>query len=137
MSQFAFLKAEFAETHAHAARAESLALRDPRAACFYARLALEVLIDRLSRREQTLRDPYETTLSARIHEPSFKKLVGDRIVAKARIVKDLGNIAVHETKAVPAASAVTALGELFHLAYWLARNYARGAKPEAGLAFSP
>jgi type I restriction enzyme R subunit len=137
MSQFAFLKAEFAETHAHAARAESLALRDPRAACFYARLALEVLIDWLYRREQTLRDPYETTLSARIHEPSFKKLVGDRIVAKARIVKDLGNIAVHETKAVPAASAVTALRELFHLAYWLARNYARGAKPEAGLAFSP
>jgi type I restriction enzyme, R subunit len=137
MSQFAFLKTEFAEIHAHAARAESLALADPRAACFYARLALEVLIDWLYRREQGLRDPYETTLAARIHEPSFKKLAGDRIVAKARIVKDLGNIAVHETRPVPGANAVTALRELFHLAYWLVRSYARGAKPAADAAFSP
>lgn len=137
MSQFAFLRAEFAELHAHAARAESLALADPRAACFYARLALEVMVGWLYRHERGLRDPYETTLSARLHEPSFKALAGDRIVAKARIVKDLGNIAVHETRAVAPANAVTALRELFHLGYWLARSYARGAKPDAGLAFSP
>ena len=38
MSQFAFLSAEFPEVFAHASKAESLALSDPRAACFYARL---------------------------------------------------------------------------------------------------
>ena len=41
-------------------------------------------------RDASLRDPYESTLSARIHEPSFRKLVGDPLVAKSRIIKDLG-----------------------------------------------
>ena len=41
MSQFAFLGAEFPEVFGHAARAESLALADPRGAAFYCRLALE------------------------------------------------------------------------------------------------
>jgi len=37
---------------------------------------------------------------------------------------------------VPFASAATALRELFHVAYWLVRTYAKGAKPAASLAFS-
>ena len=57
-------------------------------------------------------------------------------MAKARIIKDLGNRAVHESRPVPLASAVTALRELFHVAYWLAHSYARVAKPDATLAFS-
>ena len=137
MSQFAFLAAEFPEVFAHASRAETLALADARAACFYARLALEVAVGWLYDRDATLRDPYETTLSARIHEASFRRLVGNGLVAKARIIKDLGNIAVHETRAVAPDKAVTALRELFHFAYWLARTYARGPKPNPGLSFSP
>ena len=43
MPQFAFLKAEFGALHEHAAQAESLAHADPRAACFCARFALEIL----------------------------------------------------------------------------------------------
>ena len=137
MSQFAFLAAEFPAVHEHAARAESLAHGDPRAACFYARFALEVMVQWLYRHDASLRDPYDTTLAARIHEPTFQKLVGPPLVAKARIVKDLGNAAVHEAKAVPLAQAVTALRELFHLSYWLARTYSRSAQPDAKLAFSP
>ena len=80
----------------------------PGAACFYARLALEVAVGWLYERDSTLRDPYETTLAARIHEPTFRRLVGNAFVAKARIIKDLGNAAVHETRAVPPDKAVTA-----------------------------
>ncbi len=137
MSQFAFLAAEFPAVHEHAARAENLAHADPRAACFYARFALEVMVQWLYRHDSSLRDPYDTTLAARIHEPTFQRLVGSALVAKARIVKDLGNAAVHEAKPVPPAQAVTALRELFHLSYWLARTYGRGAHPDAKLAFSP
>ena len=137
MSQFAFLSAEFPEVFAHASKAESLALSDPRAACFYARLALEVAVGWLYKRDSSLRDPYETTLAARIHEATFRTLVGNALAAKARIVKDLGNAAVHETRAVPPDKAVTALRELFHFAYWLTRTYARGPKPSPGLNFSP
>ena len=137
MSQFGFLSTEFAEVFAHASQAESLALSDPRSSCFYARLALEVAVSWLYARDSTLRDPFETTLAARIHEPTFRKLVGDAVVAKARIIKDLGNAAVHETRTVSQDKAVTAVRELFHVAYWLTRTYSRGAKPSPGLAFSP
>src|ERR1700726_466079 len=106
MSKFAFLTAEFSEVFAHASKAESLALSDPRSSCFYARLALEGAVNWLCARDSALRDPFETTPAARIHEPSFRRLVGDAIVAKARIIKDLGNVAVHETRAVSPNKAV-------------------------------
>src|SRR4051794_275332 len=136
-SQFAFLQSEFPEVFAHATKAESLAQSDPRAACFYARLALEVAVKWLYARDGSLRDPYETTLSARIHEPTFRTLVGPPLVAKARIIKDIGNTAVHETRPVALTPAITALRELFHFAYWLTRTYARGQKPDPSLTFSP
>ena len=87
MSQFAFLAAEFPAVHEHAARAEDLAHADPRAACFYARFALETMVRWLYRHDASLRDPYDTTLAARIHEPTFQKLAGASRVAKARYVR--------------------------------------------------
>jgi type I restriction enzyme R subunit len=137
MSQFAFLSAEFPEVFAHASKAESLALSDPRSGCFYARLSLEVIVSWLYARDGSLRDPYEATLAARIHEPTFRRLVGEAIVTKARIIKDLGNTAVHQTRAVAPEKAIAAVRELFHVAYWLTRTYARGTKPSPGLVFSP
>lgn len=137
MSQFAFLAAEFPEVHALAARAEGMARTDARGACFYARLGLETLVGWLYRHERSLRSPYEDTLSARIHEATFRNLVGAALLAKAKVVKDLGNKAAHEgARAVPAGDGVAAVRELFHLCYWLARTYARGARPPDAVAFS-
>jgi type I restriction enzyme, R subunit len=96
-----------------------------------------VAVNWLYGHDGTLRDPFETTLAARIHEPSFRAAVGNAIVTKARLIKDIGNAAVHETRAVSPDKAVTAVRELFHVAYWLTRTYARGAKPAPGLVFSP
>jgi len=137
MSQFAFLSAEFPDVYAHAARAESLALSDARGACFYARLALEVAVDWLYAHDGALRKPYENTLSARIYEPNFRNVAGNAIIAKARIIKDYGNAAAHETRAVTADKGIASVRELFHVCYWLSRTYARGAKPNPGLGFSP
>ena len=68
MSQFTFLKSEFAEVHGLAVQAEGFSVSDPRAACVYARLALETIVNWLYRHETTLKNPYETTLSARLHD---------------------------------------------------------------------
>jgi type I restriction enzyme, R subunit len=136
MSQFAFLASEFPEIHGLAIRAEVMARADARIACGYARLTLEAMVGWLYDHDGSLRPPYERTLSARIHEPSFQRLVGVALTAKARVVKDLGNKAVHEARAVPAADGVAAVRELFHLTYWLARTYARGEKPTGTLTFS-
>ncbi|KPF60205.1 hypothetical protein D621_01880 [beta proteobacterium AAP51] len=61
--------------------------------------------------------------------------MGDALFTKARLIKDLGNQAVHSTKKVAATDALAATRELFHFGYWLARTYGRGARPEPGLSF--
>jgi type I restriction enzyme R subunit len=134
MSQFAFLQAEFPDIFAHAARAENLAHADPRAAAFYGRLALETVVEWLYRHDRTLKDPFEPTLAAHLAEPTFQALVGRTLAVKARYVKDTGNAAAHG-KTVSGSQATTALREFFHIAYWLAHNYARGAKPAPEAAF--
>jgi type I restriction enzyme R subunit len=136
MSQFAFLQAEFSPVYDHARKAESVALSDPRTACFYARLALETVVKWMYERDKALRTPYDDALSALIHEPSFRRVVGNALVTKARIIKDLGNRAVHDTRVVAPQSATTALRELFHFSYWFVRTYAKGTKPDAGVQFS-
>lgn len=137
MSQFAFLQAEFAEVFGLARKAETLALSDPRGACFHARLALESAVKWMYDNDRSLRSPYDTALSALIHEGTFRAAVGNSLVTKARIIKDLGNKAVHETRPVPPQNAIICVRELFHFSYWLVRTYGRGPKPDASLAFNP
>lgn len=136
MSQFAFLEVEFFEVFDLARKAEIAALSDPRGACFYARLALESAVKWMYANDRTLRSPYDTALSALIHEGTFRAVVGNALVTKARIIKDLGNVAVHESRAVPEKSATDSLKQLFDFSYWLVRTYGRGPKPDAALAFS-
>ena len=135
MTQFAFLQAEFPNVFDHASRAEALAHGDSRGAAFYCRLALETTVDWLYRHDPSLRNPYERTLAAHLAEPSFQELVGRTLVIKARFVKDVGNAAAHG-KPVSGGQAMGALREFFHIAYWLARTYARGAKPPPDMSFT-
>lgn len=137
MSQFAFLKPEFPEIFALARTAELSATSDARTACVHARLALETAVKWLYAHERSLRSPYDTTLSALIHEGTFRALVGPALVAKAKLIKDHGNAAAHEVRAIPPDHALVAVRELFHIGYWLARTYARGVRPDAGVSFAP
>ena len=74
--------------------------------------------------------PYQDNLSALIHEPTFRQTVGDALFTKARLIKDLGNLAVHSTrKMAPSGCRQHATRELFHFCYWLARTYGRTARP--------
>ena len=91
----------------------------------------------LYRNDPALKLPYQDHLSALLHEPSFKAATGDAVFAKARVLKELGNLAVHSHKPVRQFDAVVAVRELFHFTFWLARTYARGAKPADGLTFDP
>jgi type I restriction enzyme R subunit len=68
-------------------------------------------------------------LSALIHEPSFRQVVGEALFTKARLIKDLGNLAVHSARKVAPADALTATRELFHFCYWLARTYGQRGAP--------
>ncbi len=137
MSQFGFLTPEWPDIHDAATRAETQTLTDPRAATFYARYALERVLDWLYRADKRLKSPYQDNLAALIHEPTFRTTVGEAIFRKADYLKTIGNKAAHGDKPVSEADARTALKELFHLTFWLARTYARGQKPADTLAFDP
>lgn len=136
MSNFAFLQPEWPLFYEAAAKAEGLANTDARASCFYARRTLELAVAWMYAHDPALRRPYQDNLSAFIHEPGFKATVGEALFTKARLIKDLGNLAVHSTRKVAASDAVNAIRELFHFCYWLARTYGRTARPSPSQAFS-
>ncbi|SFC33833.1 type I restriction enzyme, R subunit [Polaromonas sp. OV174] len=137
MSNFAFLQSEWSVLYGAAVKAEGMANTDARASCFYARRTLELAVDWLYKHDKSLRLPYQDHLSALIHEPSFRATAGDAIFTKAKLIKDLGNLAVHSTRKILPVDAVTATRELFHVCYWLARTYGQQARPEPGLRFVP
>ena len=135
MSNFAFLAAEWPSLYESAARAESLVFPDARSACFYARHTLERAVHWLYEHDSTLKLPYQDHLSALLHEPTFRNAVGPAVFAKTKIIKNLGNEAVHSRKPVRREDSLAAARELFHVLFWLARTYARQARPADTLAF--
>ncbi|WP_139558345.1 DEAD/DEAH box helicase family protein [Methylotetracoccus oryzae] len=138
MTNFAFLQlGEWHFLFEPARKAEELANTDPRASCFYARRTLELAVAWLYKHERALRLPYQDSLSALIHEPTFRQTVGDALFTKARLIKDLGNMAVHSTRKMVPTEAVNTTRELFHVCYWVARTYGRTARPDPGQRFNP
>src|SRR5262245_56349947 len=136
MSNFGFLHTEWPQLFADAQKAEALVMPDPRAACFYARRALEVAVVWLYKSDPSLKLPYQDNLSALIHEPTFKTAVGAKVFVKAKLIKDLGNLAAHSHRPLQQLDSLTAVHELFHICFWLARTYAKGSKPADGLTFN-
>jgi type I restriction enzyme R subunit len=63
--------------------------------------------------------------------------VGDAIFTKAKLVKDVGNQAVHSTRLILRTDALAATRELFHICYWLARTYGQRSRPDPGQRFDP
>ncbi len=137
MSNFGFLSTEWPELSESASKAENLVSSDPRTSCFYARRALELAVHWLYKSDGSLKLPHSESLSALIFEPTFRDTIGSALLTKAQIVKNLGNLAVHSHKPVNQTDAFSAVRELFHFCFWIARTYARGAKPPDGITFKP
>jgi type I restriction enzyme, R subunit len=136
MSNFAFLHIpEWSFLYESASKAEELANTDARASCFYSRRALELAVAWLYKYDRSLRVPYQDNLSALIHEPTFRDVVGDMLFTKVRLIKDLGNMAVHSSRKIGQSDAVNTSRELFHFCYWLVRTYGRTQRPNPGLSF--
>ena len=135
MSNFAFLLPEFPTVHEAAAEAERQVDASPTAAAFFAGKAVEVAVKWAFKNDSGLHLPYQDTIAALLHEPSFKTLSGEAVFAKAKLINRLRNRAVHEEKTVSVPEATGAVQELFHVCFWFARTYARAGRPPDGLAF--
>jgi len=135
MSNFAFMQPDWRPLYEAATKAESLVYPDPRASCFYARRAVELAVAWLYKHDSALKLPYQDHLNALIYEPTFRKAVGEAVFNKARVIKNLGNLAVHSYKPVQQFDALTATRELFHFCFWLVRTYSK-QPPAAALTFN-
>ena len=133
MSNFAFLQAEWPAVHEAAVKAEAAVYADPRTACFYARRTLELAVAWAYKSDESLHLPYQTNLSALLHDPTFKKAAGEAVFLKTQVITRHGNQAVHSHRAIQESDALTAVRELFHVGYWLACLGAGGGA--AGGAF--
>jgi type I restriction enzyme R subunit len=134
VSNFAFLPQEFREIAEAAKKAEGYVLPDPRSAGFHARFALEAAVKWLYRFDNRLRTPYDNSLNALLHEPSFQNAVPEAIFQKAKLIQKIGNHAVHEKRAIEQAEALQAAKELHHICYWLTHTYTPAA-PRDGAAW--
>jgi len=134
MSNFAFLQREWFSIHDTCVKAEGYVNNDPRAACFYGRIALEQLIGWLYKYDANY-SCYDENLGARVYEPCFRNTAGDAIFTKATVIVTVGNRAAHGKSTKPA-DAVTVITELFHIAYWLARTYGERDRPDPSLQFN-
>ncbi|MCW5878512.1 MAG: DEAD/DEAH box helicase family protein [Anaerolineales bacterium] len=123
MTNFVFLQAEWPKVHAEAQQAERYALSDPRAACLYARRALEQAVAWLYQHDWRFVDPYDDSLMTLITTPQFEQHVPAPVKAKAHILRKLTNKAVHGAPKVSSQQSLGALRELFHILYWLASSY--------------
>lgn len=123
MSNFTFLPPSFKDLAEAARKAEEQIMGDPRAACFHARFALEIAVRWLYRYDATLRMPYDTSLGAMIHEPSFRHLLPEAVFQKVRIIQQNGNQAVHEPRPIRQYDSLQTVKELHHFCHWLTRTY--------------
>ena len=98
MSNFAFLAAEFPAVHETAVEAERQAKSSPTAAAFFAGKTVEVAVKWAFRNDPGLTLPYQDNIAALLHEPSFKRLAGEAVFAKAKLINRIRNRAVHEEK---------------------------------------
>ncbi len=126
-SNFDFLTKNWNFLLEDAQRVEAFALSDPRTAAFYARRTLERALQWLYANDSALKTPYEKSLAAMIHEPTFKNNVKQGLFQDIRFIHKLGNLAVHDDQDISSQNGMQACGAIFRFTGWLARVYTRGS----------
>ena len=129
-SNFSFLAENWSFLLQAAQAAEQYAQNDPRAAAIYSRRTLELSLKWLYTNDTTLRTPYEKSLAAMIHEPTFLQNIKKGLFYDIKFIHRLGNIAVHEDKPISTEEGLKVVIALHQFLGWLTRVYTRGgAKP--------
>jgi type I restriction enzyme R subunit len=135
-SQYALIADQWPELHAEAARVEQCALIDPRTACFYARRTIELLVEWVFDNDGQLQRPAAAqSLADLMYARVFCDLVGEQM-RRFRLLKDLGNKAVHRTDPIRPGDAVLAARELFQVLRWFALTYGRDPQRVRGCSFN-
>lgn len=113
-----------AEIQTRAQNAERNIKNDPRIAGFYARNALELMVETVFDIDKWITRPrHDATLMSLIHDKSFKQNLATNLFPKIKLVIKIGNEAVHSKTSLPQRDARQAVEELKHVLYWFVRTY--------------
>jgi type I restriction enzyme R subunit len=135
-SQYALIAGQWPELHEEALKVEQFALSDPRTACFYARRTIELVVEWVYDNDSQLERPYGAqTLADLIYARVFCDLAGEQM-RRFRLLKDLGNKAVHRSDPIRPGDAVLAARELFQVLRWFALTYGRDPQRVRGFSFN-
>jgi type I restriction enzyme R subunit len=136
-SQYALIASQWPELHEEAQKVEQFALSDPRTACFYARRTIELLVEWVYDNDGQLERPVTAqTLADLMYARVFGDLAGEQM-RRFRLLKDLGNKAVHRSDPIRVGDSVLAARELFQVLRWFALTYGRDPQRVRGLSFNP
>ncbi len=124
MSNFSFIQHEFPDLYQDAVEAEALALISPKASSILSRSALEVTVRWLFENDSDLKQPWDNTLNALIHEHSFRQLIDPTMFRELDLIRRIGNSAAHGKQITPHESLI-ALKNLFRIMGFVAVHYAR------------
>ncbi|MET2010164.1 DEAD/DEAH box helicase family protein [Microbacterium chocolatum] len=122
MGNFDFIRDGWPKVWEAASRAESYLRSDPRASATYARRAGEMFTEWIYAAEALAR-PYDDSLANLTAQSDFRATVGPNVAGSLRIVRTIGNDAVHKEEAMPLGRARGSLEQLHTICRWLDHGY--------------
>jgi len=122
MSNFTFLKDEFLQLYDEAAVAEKYTFTAPKYAALQCRITLELGLSWLYDNDTELERPYDTTLSALLHHPSFRNTINRMMFQELNLVRKIGNNAAHGKK-VTQKEALISLRSIFRFTSYISKYY--------------
>lgn len=137
MSNFNFLHPDWPEFIEDAMAMEKLVYFDPRGACGRARYIIEQVVLWMYENDEDLELPFDTSLYNITNELSFRKIIGYTIYEKIRVIRKIGNLAVHDRKRIAEHDALKVVEEVFHILFWLYRTYSPDETPKPSISFDP
>lgn len=129
MSNFSFIPSPWQALAQTPQEAEQQVYAAPLYAAMLCRKSLEEWVRWLYAHDPDLTLPYDTSLSALIHEPGFKQLVAPLHFNHINLIRKLGNAAVHTSAQIKAQEVLHGLKLLHGFIGWITETYANQPIP--------
>ena len=121
-SNFRFLQEQWPEFYQRAVKAEQLVITDSRTSLTYARMALEVAINWMYKKDGELILPYDTSLNSLMKQHEFKEQFSNKLYTEIDLIRKLGNLAIHN-KPVSEVDSDKIITNLFYFSRWFSKSY--------------
>lgn len=131
-TNFQFLKNEFTTLYDRAVKAEKFVITDPRTSLVYSRMTLEEAVNWMYANDEDLEPQFNKTLHNLLVQPFFKEQFNHKLYNELFIIKNAGNLAVHN-KPVSDVDSYKAIEALFYFSKWFVKSYAQEKVGDIGI----